>query len=65
MTFQTRHDAYAWSESSRPQGPCGVVIANGGFTHLYLLEAGCELLYLGMRAPARDVRRSRRRLTNW
>lgn len=53
MPFQNRQDAYVWSERSRPQGPCGVLIASGGFTHCYLLEAGSELLYLGMRAPAR------------
>jgi hypothetical protein len=55
MPFQSRQDAYRWSESTRPQGPCGVIVVNGGFTHMFLLEPDhreqVELFYLGMRAP--------------
>ena len=51
MSFHNRQDAYRWSESHRPQGPCGLVIASGGFSHRYLLERDGDqlsLFYLGM-----------------
>ena len=49
MSFQTRQDAYDWVDANRPQGPCGLVVASGGFCHLFLLADGRDLLYLGMR----------------
>ncbi len=51
MPFHSRQDAYFWCEHNRPQGPCGLVIASGGFRHLFLLEPDCDepsLFYLGM-----------------
>jgi len=48
MPFQNRQDAYDWFDLHRPQGPCGLVVAGGGFLHLFLLERGLELLYCGM-----------------
>jgi hypothetical protein len=59
MSFQNRLDAYRWSESARPQGPCGLVVASGGFNHLFLLEPArgqVEMYYLGMRDPRRRAR---------
>jgi hypothetical protein len=52
MSFQSRQEAYSWSESLKPQGPCGVVVVNGGFRHLFLLERDhdrLDLVYVGMR----------------
>ncbi len=51
MSFHSRQDAYRWSEDQRPLGPCGLVIASGGFSHRYLLDrdGGClSLFYIGM-----------------
>ena len=48
MPFQNRQDAYDWFDLHRPQGPCGLVVAGGGFLHLFLVERGLELLYCGM-----------------
>jgi hypothetical protein len=54
MSFPSRLDAYRWSELNRPQGPCGLVISTGGFSHLFLLEPERDrisLYYLGMKSP--------------
>ncbi len=53
MSFHNRQDAYRWSENQRPQGPCGLVISNGGFRHRYVLELDgrrLTLFYLGLAA---------------
>ena len=54
MSFASRQDAYSWTEHHRPQGPCGLVIASGGFRHRYLLEKDGDrlsLFYIGMSEP--------------
>jgi hypothetical protein len=52
MSFSSRDDAYRWTEANRPQGPCGLVVTVGGFSHLFLLEMDhgrVAMFYLGMR----------------
>lgn len=51
MKFHSRQDAYRWSEDQKPLGPCGLVIASGGFSHRYLLDQDgghLSLFYIGM-----------------
>lgn len=48
MPFHNRQDAYDWFDTHRPQGPCGLVVSGGGFRHLFVLERGLDLLYMGM-----------------
>ncbi len=59
MQFQSREEAYRWSEATRFRGRQPILIRSGAFVHRFVLEGNgdrAKLFYQGLATSSGDRR---------